>query len=318
MTQPIDNSTLNQPGRSFRPASHAERAHALSLLLTGSSEGGEAAVAQFLESAREQQINLDYLWIAQAADSAMTASLLLVPAAGRTAMIFLSPISSRAIDDASRLIRTCIHAQDASRTRLVQVLLDSWQEHEASAFADAVFIKLADLLYLQRSIDPLPVDEHDPLRDLENEFEIVRWGLTTRGKFEKAILASYENTLDCPGLVGLRTIDDILASHRASGVFTPELWFCLWKNGQPVGVMLINLAHQHATAELVYLGLAESWRGKGLGKRLMLHAIALAARRGCTTMITAVDEANPPAVALYESLGFTPHARKLAMIHALA
>ena len=316
MTQPAHNTALREPGPICRPAGVLERSRALALLLTGSENGDGEAVAQFLASAREQQINLDHLWIASGSDQSLTASLLLVPSAGKTAMVFLSPVTEESVDDAAHLAQACVKAQDPSKLRLVQSLLDSWQNHEATAFAKAGFGRLANLLYLQRSLDPAPSGEEVRL-ETNGEFDVLRWGLTTRGRFEKAILASYENTRDCPGLVGLRSIDDVLASHRASGVFTPELWHCFWKDGEPVGVMLINLMTQRSSAELVYLGLSEKWRGKGLGKRLMLYAIALTSQRGCSTMMTAVDEENPPAVALYESLGFAPHARKLAMIHAL-
>jgi len=303
-----------------RRASPADRHRALSLLLTGAESGDPQAVETFLGTARDQRVDLDQLWVAEHMSGALTVSLLLVPAAGRTAMVFLSPISRHGIDDASLLVQACVSHLDGAKTRIVQALLDSWQDQEEESLHRAGFERLAHLLYLQRSLDPMPalIGRPDRLVGLDPQLQVLKWSDASRPMFERAILASYEQTLDCPGLVGLRTIDDILESHRASGVFTPELWFVLAKAGEPVGVMLINLSREGTTSELVYLGLAPAWRGKGLGRRLMLNAIELTARRGCHTMLTAVDEGNPAAVRLYESLAFTPNARKLAMLHALA
>jgi mycothiol synthase len=85
-------------------------------------------------------------------------------------------------------------------------------------------------------------------------------------------------------------------------------------HGRPVAVMLLNLVPQRRSAELVYLGIAPAWRGKGLGRRLLQHGLSVTHRHGASSLSLAVDDQNAPAVRLYESLRFSPHARKRAMI----
>ena len=142
--------------------------------------------------------------------------------------------------------------------------------------------------------------------------------------FARAIEASYEQTADCPGLVGLRRIEDIIAGHMAAGQFVPELWLALRRRGEPVGVMLVNELTQGAGFELVYLGIAAPYRGQGLARSLLAYGLGQASVRGRANWGTdnprlhlAVDEANPAARQLYARFGFRASTRKLAMIRAL-
>jgi mycothiol synthase len=81
--------------------------------------------------------------------------------------------------------------------------------------------------------------------------------------------------------------------------------------------MLLNPVLNRQSMEVVYLGLARPWRRQGLGRKLMMHAISLARQERIKSLILAVDENNRPAVRLYESLQFTPTARKQAMVCAM-
>ena len=123
--------------------------------------------------------------------------------------------------------------------------------------------------------------------------------------------------MDCPGLVGLRHINDIIAGHMATGTFKPQFWFALHQESKPMAIMLLNLVPRQNAIELVYLGVCPHWRGQGIGRKLLLHGIGLARRYGISKMILAVDRDNKPALRLYESLEFASTARKLAMIFPL-
>jgi mycothiol synthase len=58
-------------------------------------------------------------------------------------------------------------------------------------------------------------------------------------------------------------------------------------------------------------GVISRFRGRGLGKQLMLYALARFQQKGLETMGLTVDELNRPAVALYESLDFRVKARNI-------
>src|SRR5207245_274261 len=53
--------------------------------------------------------------------------------------------------------------------------------------------------------------------------------------FRDVLVQSYEGTLDCPELNGVRTIGEILAGYRAAGPFSPERWWLVRAGDEPPG-----------------------------------------------------------------------------------
>lgn len=289
------------------------RREALSLLLTGRTHHADGPVDNFLHYTTRQNLDLSNLWAAQAGDH-LLAACLIVPSPGRTSMIFLSPIRDHGgLEVTGKLISATVGGIDRQQVRLVQALLDPGQHFETKALIDAGFTSLAELIYMQRRTERGDVSLHLP-----EGVEAVTWSPQARPLFTEAILSSYEQTRDCPGLVGLREIDDIIAGHMAAGVFEPDLWLALHHGDEPAGVMLLNRMTHDASVELVYLGLTPRWRGHGLGRMLVTRGLAQAHARGLRNMLLAVDSANAPAKRLYESLRFSAHARKRALIFALS
>jgi len=125
---------------------------------------------------------------------------------------------------------------------------------------------------------------------------------------------TYADTLDCPGLAGLRRADEILEGHRRGGRFDPSLWTLLRLDGVAAGALLLNAASHLQVLELVYLGLIPSARGRGLGRSLIDHAISIAVARRVRSIMLAVDEENTPALRLYRAAGFRRHARRAALV----
>ncbi|HEX7009039.1 MAG TPA: hypothetical protein VF184_03600, partial [Phycisphaeraceae bacterium] len=212
---------------------------ALALLLTGRPSGRDPAVDRFLRSDWGRQILLDELWIARDDRSRPAMAALLTPCPGRTAMLFASPASSWPTTDlAAGLLHAVCAAQDPAQTRLIQALLDPGQSLLAAALERAGFTRLAELIYMQRQAHA--PRKPQPLILPGENYRLLHWSEEHRQAFRQVILASYEQTRDCPGLLGLRQIDDVIAGHMAAGRFDPNLWFALYEDQHPVGVMLLS------------------------------------------------------------------------------
>lgn len=76
------------------------------------------------------------------------------------------------------------------------------------------------------------------------------------------------------------------------------LWLAVDENDRPIAFMLLDGSSMEA------LFIDPSWRGKGVGKSLVDHAIAL--HGGITTE---VNEQNDQAVGFYRRMGFVPTGR---------
>ena len=135
--------------------------------------------------------------------------------------------------------------------------------------------------------------------------------------FERALVASYEQTRDCPAMRGLREPRDVLAGHRAAGRFEAHLWTLLRVEGEPAGLMLLAPIDATGEVELVYLGVGAGWRRRGLSRYLMGRAMHQCAQEGARTMTLAVDEANGPALNLYQRLGFRATARRMGLMRVI-
>ncbi|MBO6514181.1 MAG: GNAT family N-acetyltransferase [Phycisphaerales bacterium] len=138
------------------------------------------------------------------------------------------------------------------------------------------------------------------IRDLSMETPTSDGSLLAR-----ALERSYDRTLDCPELCGMRSMPDVIESHRSTGVFDTSRWWLMLKEGEPVGCCLLTHCPPNESVELVYLGLGPEVQGRGFGKRLLVHALRSLRIKDTVYEVTcAVDRRNSPASNVYLSLGF--------------
>jgi len=228
-----------------------------------------------------------------------------VPSAGRCAVVLPPRLRDWDPALAARLIRGAV-AQARGVARLIQCFTEP---DGAGALAEALgragLERLAVLIYMRRAVGP--GDAHlAPGPDLVwRHYSAFRHRL-----FVRAIRQTYDNSLDCPGLAGLRTVDDVLATHKHTGSFMPRAWHVALADREPVGVELVN--NLEGRGELVYLGVSAAARARGLGKVLLSRAIRDTAAMGLPKMGLAVDAGNEPALRLYRRMGFQELRRRLA------
>jgi len=195
---------------------------------------------------------------------------------------------------------------------LAQLLLDPDQPAVRDAYLAAGFSELAELVYLHRSVRPTS----DRIT-LPSAFELRSYSPEIEPLFADAIRASYESSLDCPGLNGMRDMGDVIEGHRATGEFEPQLWHILLEQDRPLAVLLLNRSIHSEAMELVYIGLSPEARGRGIGDLLMRLTMQLSALDGKSELTLAVDSRNVPAMKLYFRHGMKRVGSRLAIIQDL-
>jgi ribosomal protein S18 acetylase RimI-like enzyme len=260
-------------------------------------------------------VRLDGLWARLAANGQAAFSVLAVPSPGRTAMIFAShPLRDAQVSEVSGLIDHACGEVAGWDIDLAQALLEPSERLEREAFLAAGFSELALLSYLER---PLSRSNPPPPPRWPAGTRLQTYTEAADGVLKSVLEQSYEQTLDCPGLYGLRRTEDIIAGHRATGSFDPTLWTLLWIDEQPAGALLLNAFPGQKTVELVYLGLAPAARRRGLGRQLLRHGLCQLRSRPERSMTLAVDQRNKPALRLYESEGMRVVVDRVALIRPL-
>lgn len=307
-----------------RPARRDELHTALRLVLTsGGRAPDEGQLSEFIEYSAERGLDAGATWVAERRGRMLWAALPVV-SPGRT-MLLLAPGDLPGSGDsgaAGMLINTLCAHHGGQGVQLAQALLEPAAVSVQQLYEALGFRVMAELIYLQAQLRRVIVPPVLPMG-----LGWLNYSPAVHALFAETILQTYRDSLDCPGLNGVRQIEDIIAGHKASGEFDPALWFLLCEqpapgsngNGQPVprGVLLLSRVPRGDATELVYLGLPPASRGHGLGNLLMRQALAAAVATGRTRLTLAVDAGNEPAMRLYLRHGMQRVASKTAMMREL-
>jgi GNAT superfamily N-acetyltransferase len=303
-----------EPPAIIRPAYPSELKAAVRLLLgTAGQTVADEQVNEFMAFVEGRAINAVSFRVAEQAGK-LTAAAMPVVSPGRTMLLFASPPTSGVSESVlSRVIDgVCAGVSDAE-AHLAQVLIEPTDDAMQRIYEAAGFEVMAELIYLHgtpRADAPFPV--------LPPGWRWEHYSAASHDQFVETIHASYQHSLDCPALNGMRDMHDVLEGHKASGVFDPNHWFLLLEGHEPRGVLLLaSSGRDAAQMELVYLGVPESSRGKKLGEILMRQAMATVAAAKHERLALAVDEKNIPALKLYYRNGMNRLTSKLAMMRDL-
>lgn len=283
-------------------------------------------VAEILHEASTGQVDLSGLWVAwdrswrfmremplgwRRERGRIIGAFLTQALAGRAAAVWAPEVfpSIRRAATAAELVRSALADLRVRGFRIVQAVLDeSASRRGASDLTRGGMPRITELLYLERetkvSLPPrageapprLEWCSFDPAREIE---------------FRALLQATYISSLDMPEVEGVRSLDDIIEGHRATGRFLPHRWRLGRVPEEPDAavVLLLSDIPDRDVWEVVYLGLTPSARGRGLGRAAIAHALDLA-HPHASRLELAVDIRNHPATRLYESAGFVPFDRR--------
>ena len=265
-------------------------------------------IDEALEEERRGGVDLSGLWVARRRGRVIGA-LLTQNLAGRSAGIWAPEVNSawRRSAIANALVRSVLHDLRNQGIRIVQALLDESSPRQAATDLIAGGLPfVTELAYLEIDTSrrvllrpPVPRMDWRPFCDETNE------------EFRAVLEETYFESLDMPELEGFRSLDDIIAGHKAGHRFVPERWQLGRVPGEakPGAVVLLSEVPDRNAWEIAYLGLNREARGRGLGLATIAHALDLARPRVARIEL-AVDIRNHPANRLYKVAGFRAYDRR--------
>jgi ribosomal protein S18 acetylase RimI-like enzyme len=291
----------------------------------------EIVARRFLAGVKASGYDLDNLWgvVDRTNESPIVReACMAIAGPGRTAMLFVSnpaPDSEgtgdrRAHQDRAACITSASDHLDPAAVSICQALPEPYEFWAIDAFRDAGYTHVGELAYLEvklqserkeRDETPIKWPQGVLVRPIQDDLTL---GSPDRNRLKQVLEASYQNTLDCPELCGLRDTDDVIESHLSTGDFDPQRWLLAFKEQQPIGCVLVSMIPENDSAELVYIGLSPSGRGLGLAKSLLHRAIQDFSNLSAEKLVCAVDRRNTPALSLYNTFGFTEFSARDAWV----
>jgi ribosomal protein S18 acetylase RimI-like enzyme len=265
-------------------------------------------IADALAESERGLIDLSGLWVARRRGRVVGA-LLTQALAGRAAAVWAPEVGTawRRSATAVALVRAALADLAARGFRVAQALLDeSAPKQGAVDLTRGGMPRVTDLVYLERATTtPLAVRPGLPPIDWEP------FSPATEPAFRAMLQETYAGSLDMPELEGIRSLDDILAGHRAGGRFVAERWQMGRVRGEPASgaILLLSDIPDRDAWEVAYLGLTVPARGRGFGRAVLAHALDLA-RPHVPRLELAVDVRNHPANHLYLAAGMVPFDRR--------
>ena len=222
----------------------------------------------------------------------------------------MSGPASEVIEDA--LLTEAARQLDAVGVWIGQSLLEPNQSRDQAALVRNGFARLTELRFFER---PLNDGSKWPKKSQRTSLSYEPYRRSrNRIAFVNVLEETYRGTLDCPELNGIRDGQQSLKNHEAAGSFKPDMWRLYRREGIDSGILLMVDRRDEDAWEVLYVGVIESARGRGVGRAMLLDALDAARHSGVDRLLIVADVRNVPAVSLYESLGFQPIASRVACV----
>ncbi len=285
------------------PARPEERAAAFRLIFQHlSAEDRQTRVANALNLVRRGELEPDGILVARSQDCVMGA-LVCLPVPGASALFW--PPQTRtgrrqqAIED--RLVSHAAAWLRGRGAKLAQALLVPEEASLAGPLERNGFVHITDLWYLRHYLDlsTAVLSASDRLR-------YQTYHQVDPGLFRETLAHTYDQTLDCPEVNGVRSLDEIIAGHLAQGTHRADRWWLALERDRPVGVVILTDVPDWDGWEVSYVGVVPAARRRGFGRELMVKALLEARAAEAAQLTLSVDARNHPAAELYRQLGFEP------------
>jgi ribosomal protein S18 acetylase RimI-like enzyme len=282
-----------------------EAARALRVVLAGcDSREAEALAGKYVRNAPRGAPDESGLFAAWRRDLLVAATWVQV-LPGRVAS-FWPPRCAGGDNGEARGLLTVAAMEFADRqdTRFTQALVDACDPRDQALLQRCGFRELAELLFMACRRERFP--QWRP----EGPLDFVDVGEAQTPVARRLLGRTYEGSLDCPQIDGLRTPEEAIEGYRAQG--DGSHWCIVRCASADVGCHFLADFPDNDQMELVYMGLAPEYRGRGWGRLIVEEALWRARAAGRSRMVLAVDRRNAPAVRMYEMAGFETWASRMA------
>jgi ribosomal protein S18 acetylase RimI-like enzyme len=242
--------------------------------------------------------------------SQLLGAVVCLPLAGAGGLVWPPQVRAEVADPelAVSLVRSACAWLREQGAKIAQAILRPEERFLAEPMLRTGFVHITGLWYMRRRVSGISGRD---LRKLSGSsaksLTFHDYARCDREVFRQTLMGTYQRTLDCPELNGLRSVEEIIAGHQGQGKHDPQLWWLVREKSRPVGVLLLSHMPGWDALDISYLGVRPEARGRGLGRVLAARALHEAKSRQVHQVTLAVDRRNLPALAMYRQLGFEPH-----------
>jgi mycothiol synthase len=270
-------------------------------------EEREHRCANALHLLQRRELNPQGLFIVRG-PAGPRGALLCLPVPGGSALVWPpGAVDDRRTEWEDALLRHACAWLRQRGAKLAQTLLAPEETFLATPLLRHGFTAVTRLWYMRHNLN-LPVHcLNTPARLDYQTFE-------DDALFRQTLLHTYEGTLDCPEVNGVRGIDEVLEGHRAQGAFDPQRWWLVREGVRPVGVLMMTEMPESGNWETAYMGVVPEARRRGFGREMLRHALCEARAADAPAVTLSVDARNQPAWKLYRSVGFEPYDQRVVYL----
>jgi mycothiol synthase len=235
----------------------------------------------------------------------------------RTAFVWPPRVSAGVpeTETADGLVQELIKRIEDAGAWIGQALLDPRCQDDGRSLSRNGFTHLTDLRFLARLLDASCLSKSSEGTSQSGLETVVYQPGANDARFARLLERTYIETRDCPELGGRRTGEQAMISHQMSGEFDPSRWWLFRCRGQDAGVLLLNDHPEQQTWEVVYVGVAPEFRGRGLCRSMLEQGFSAARQAGRSGVLLAVDSRNDYASRIYDALGFVETDRRAVYVY---
>jgi ribosomal protein S18 acetylase RimI-like enzyme len=239
----------------------------------------------------------------------LVGALVCVPLRGAGALVWppraVEGAAARDVED--RLTQAALTWLRRRGAKLAQALLADDETWQAAPLERHGFRHITTLLYLHRALHENEAGSEALTRPSRLTY------LPYAGDpalFQRTLMETYEGSLDCPELNGVRDPAEIIEGHKSQGGGDPRYWWLALDGDRPAGVLLLADVPEWQSLDVSYVGVVPACRRHGVGRSLTAKAVQEAQAAGVAQVTLAVDARNDPARRLYARLGFVQFDRR--------